>query len=66
MFLAYVTHDLINNTLEAVWLNPVKGADGEVVAYDRIKSRNYSPEQKDEFLADCGPDAEKYTRLAGW
>ena len=27
---------------------------------------DYSAEQKDEFLADCGADGQKYADLAGW
>jgi len=32
----------------------------------QVKCRNYSAEQKDEFLADCGDDGQKYITLAGW
>ena len=32
----------------------------------RVKCRNYSAEQKDEFLDDCGADGQKYVDLAGW
>jgi len=32
----------------------------------RVKCRNYSIEQKDEFLADCGADGQKYVDMAGW
>jgi len=59
-YLASVTHDIKSNTLEATWLELV----GEELK--RIKCRNYSAEQKDEFLADCGDDGQKYITLAGW
>lgn len=59
-YLASVTHDTQSNTLEATWLELV----GEEL--ERIKCRNYSAEQKDEFLADCGNDGQKYVTLAGW
>ena len=59
-YLASVTHDTQSNTLEATWLELV----GEELK--RIKCRNYSIEQKDEFLVDCGDDGQKYITLAGW
>jgi hypothetical protein len=59
-YLATVTHDIQSNTLEAVWLELV----GEQL--ERIKCRNYSVEQKDEFLTDCGEDGQKYVILANW
>ena len=59
-YLATVTHDTQSNTLEATWLELV----GEELK--RIKCRNYSAEQKDEFLSDCGDDGQKYITLAGW
>jgi hypothetical protein len=59
-YLASVTHDTQSNTLEATWLELV----GEELK--RIKCRNYSAEQKDEFLSDCGDDGQKYITLAGW
>ena len=59
-YLASVTHDTQSNTLEATWLELV----GEELK--RTKCRNYSAEQKDEFLADCGDDGQKYVILAGW
>lgn len=66
MFLAYVTHDTQNNTLEAVWLSPIEDADGQLVRYERVKSRNFSPEQKEDFLSECGPESVRYTDMAGW
>lgn len=66
MFLAFITHDLQNNTLEATWLEPVTNADGEVQELRRVRCRNYSADQKADFLADCGDGADKYTTLAGW
>jgi hypothetical protein len=59
-YLATVTHDTQSNTLEVTWLELV----GEELK--RIKCRNYSIEQKDEFLSDCGDDGLKYITLAGW
>jgi hypothetical protein len=59
-YLASVTHDTQSNTLEAAWLELV----GEQL--QRVKCRNYSAEQKDEFLADCGDSGQKYVILAGW
>tara|TARA_R110000822_G_scaffold31413_1_gene90830 strand:- start:1793 stop:1978 length:186 start_codon:yes stop_codon:yes gene_type:complete len=59
-YLATVTHDTQSNTLEATWLELV----GEELK--RTKCRNYSAEQKDEFLVDCGDDGQKYITLAGW
>lgn len=66
MILATVTHDIISNTLEALWLEEIKNETGELMGYERVKCRNYSAEQKDEFLADCGAGADKYTTMAGW
>ena len=60
MYLATVTHDTQSNTLEASWLE----LDGEELK--RVKCRNYSAEQKDDFLVDCGDDGQKYVTLAGW
>jgi hypothetical protein len=59
-YLSTVTHDTQSNTLEASWLELV----GKELK--RVKCRNYSAEQKDEFLADCGDDGQKYVTLAGW
>lgn len=65
-YLATICHDLVSNTLEATWLEEVLDENGELKELKRIKCRNYSAEQKDEFLADCGAEANKYTVLAGW
>lgn len=65
IFLAQVTHENISNTLEALWMDKTMSADGEAV-YTNTRRRNYSPEQKDEFLADCGAEGQKYTDMAGW
>jgi len=40
--------------------------NGEAKELKRVKCRNYSVEQKDEFIADCGEDGQKYATLAGW
>lgn len=65
-FLAFVTHDTQNNTLEATWLQQVNDMDGNPLEFRRVKSRNYSPEQKADFEADCGAAAAKYVTMAGW
>jgi hypothetical protein len=59
MYIATVTHDIQSNTLEATWLELV----GEELK--RVKSRNYSQDQKDEFEADV-EGGTKYTAMAGW
>lgn len=59
MYVATITHDIKSNTLEATWLELV----GEELK--RVKSRNYSQDQKDEFEADV-EDGAKYTAMAGW
>lgn len=64
-YLAAVCHDIKSNTLEATWL--IEVYEGEtLVEIKRAKCRNYSPEQKDEFLTDCGVDGQKYIEMAGW
>jgi hypothetical protein len=65
-YLAAICHDIKSNTLEATWLEEVLGENGLPIELKRTKCRNYSAEQKDEFLADCGADGEKYTTMAGW
>lgn len=60
MYLATVTHDIQSNTLEATWLELIEEQ------LQPVKCRNYSAEQKSEFLADCGDDCQKYLTLAGW
>jgi len=59
-YLATVTHDINSNTLEGLWLQD----DG--VELKRVKCRNYSQDQKSEFLADCGDAGQKYVVMAGW
>lgn len=66
MRLAFVTHDIKTNTLEALWLENVIDADGEIESFRIVKRRNYSAEQKAEFEADCDGLGEKYTTMAGW
>jgi hypothetical protein len=66
IYLAAVCHDIKSNTLEATWLEEVLDDNGDRKELKRVKCRNYSAEQKDEFLADCGADGEKYTTMAGW
>jgi hypothetical protein len=65
IYLAAVCHDIKSNTLEATWLEETKEND-IVIELKRIKCRNYSIEQKDEFLADCGADGQKYVDMASW
>lgn len=60
IFLAAVMHDVKQNTLEATWLEKTK------VELKVVKSRNYSSEQKSEFLADTGEAGQKYVDMAGW
>ena len=60
IYLAAVCHGIKSNTLEATWLEETE------TKLNRIKCRNYSSEQKDEFLADCGADSQKYVDMAGW
>jgi hypothetical protein len=65
MILKFITHDVVNNTLEATWLREVLDeATGEAIGYKVAKSRNYSADQKADFEADTGLPA--YTALAGW
>ena len=59
-YLAAVCHDIKSNTLEATWLQETE------TEMKRVKCRNYSVEQKKEFLADCGAEGKKYTDMAGW
>lgn len=65
-YLAFVTHDLKTNTLEATWILPIFDMDGVVQELRRVKCRNYSSDQKADFLADCGSAGEKYATMAGW
>lgn len=59
-YLAAVSHDIKSNTLEATWLLET---DTQLV---RVKCRNYSAEQKNDFLDDCGSEGQKYVDMAGW
>ena len=65
IYVAAICHDIKSNTLEATWLEQVK------TEVKRVKCRNYSPEQKDEFLDDLNTfgepfDGKPYTKIAGW
>ena len=60
IYLAAVCHDIKSNTLEATWLEKTE------TELKRVKCRNYSVEQKDEFLSDCGEEGQKYVDMAGW
>jgi hypothetical protein len=65
IYLSTITHDIINNTLEALWLEEVFDDEGVLTEIKRNKKcRNYSAEQKAEFEADTG--TTKYSELAGW
>jgi hypothetical protein len=67
IFLAQVTHENINNTLEALWVEKVFAADGvTVLEFIPVRRHNFSPGQKDEFIADCGDAGQKYVTMAGW
>lgn len=65
-YIAAVCHDIKSNTLEATWLEEVLDDSGLPKELKRVKCRNYSIEQKDEFLSDCGDVGQKYVNLAGW
>jgi hypothetical protein len=66
IYLAAVCHDIKSNTLESTWIEKVLDDNGDTKELNRIKCRNYSIEQKDEFLADCGDEGQKYVSMAGW
>ena len=59
-YLSAICHDIKSNTLEGTWIEVTN------TELKRIKCRNYSAEQKEEFLSDCGADCQKYVVLAGW
>lgn len=61
-----VFHDAVNNTLEALWIEEVFNADNVLIEYRNSKCRNYSIEQKSEFITDVGADSAKYVAMAGW
>lgn len=65
IYVAAICHDIKSNTLEATWLEQVE------TEVKRVKCRNYSSEQKDEFLDDLNTfgepfDGTPYTTIAGW
>lgn len=60
IYLAAVCHDIKSNTLEATWLEET---ETELV---RVKCRNYSPEQKADFLDETGTEGQKYVDMAQW
>lgn len=67
--LAGICHDLRTNTIEGTWFDEVVDENGNTVSLTRVKCRNYSKEQKAEFVADCGVDgalAEVHATIAGW
>jgi len=65
-YLAAICHDINSNTLEATWLEVVLDENGQPKELKRTKCRNYSIEQKNEFIADCGENAQKYVTMASW
>ena len=64
MILQSVTHHIETNTLEAVFVEPKLGLEGEVVAFERVKCQSYSTEQRAAFIADTA--APHYADMAGW
>ena len=64
IYLAAVCHDIKSNTLEATWIDEIKDAEGNITELKRVKCRNYSSEQKEEFDADT--ETTKYSAMAGW
>lgn len=65
IYLAAICHDIKSNTLEATWLEQTE------TEITRVKCRNYSAEQKDEFLSDLETfgepfNGQPYTDIAGW
>ena len=59
-YLAAICHDIKSNTLEATWLEQTE------TELKRVKCRNYSQDQKDEFISDTNGEGQKYADLAGW
>ena len=66
IYLAAVCHDIKSNTLEATWIEEILGETGLPIELKRVKCRNYSIEQKNEFLTDCGAEGQKYVTMASW
>jgi len=66
IYLAAICHDIKSNTLEATWLEEVFNDNNDLIELKRVKCRNYSADQKDEFIIDCGADSQKYLTLANW
>ena len=72
IFLAGITHDVRQNTLEATWLQDVVDANGTIISFARFKCQNYSQPQKVQFLSDLNSvgtspiDGTKYVIMAGW
>ena len=65
IYLAGVTHDVKQNTLEATWLEET------ATELKRHKVQNYSAEQKQDFLDALNTvgepvDGTKYVTMAGW
>jgi hypothetical protein len=65
IYVASITHDIKSNTFEVLWLEKT---DEQL---NRVKCRNYSPEQKSEFLNDLEMfgdhfDGTPYITLANW
>jgi hypothetical protein len=64
MILTSITHYLDSNTLEAVWMQEVYDAEGQLVGYERAKCHSYSAPQRGQFIEDTGCGG--YADLAGW
>lgn len=59
-YLAAICHDIKSNTLEVTWLQLTE------TELKRVRCHNYSSDQKEMFLADTGPEGQKYVDMAGW
>lgn len=71
IYLAGITHDTKQNTLEATWLQEVFDANNTLIRLDRFKCENYAPAQKADFLDALNTvgtpvDGTKYVVMAGW
>ena len=63
MYLKFVKHDILTNTLEATWFNDTVDELGNV-RKESVRCQSYSSEQKADFNSDTG--TTKYTKMAGW
>lgn len=66
-FLASVTHDVVNNTLEVTFLKEVFSDDDPLVVEEHRRiTTNYSSEQKEDLILKLGAKANKYINMANW